>query len=89
MEDRRGLRSQLAQWLHSFYLTYENPFAYSLELVKNLAGSQATNKEFKRMLTASIAELKPLGWVMTISDDKLFVKTPITPKSMKTPKAKN
>lgn len=92
IKDRLNLKSQLAQWLHSFYLSHANPYHYSIELIKKLSGSTASTKGFMQMLKAAILELEGLGWSMTITENKLIVKVPASKfkkaKSLPKPKAK-
>lgn len=75
-EQRLALRSQpLAQWLHSFYSTHEEPFAYKLETIKSLCGSQAKAlHHFTADVKKSMERVcKETGWQFKIHDKKLYV----------------
>jgi len=76
LKHRRMLKSQLALWLHGFYLTHTNPFNYKLSTIQALAGSEADPYEFKRMIKSAIKELAEIGWNMEIKEHLLYVTHP-------------
>lgn len=73
LEERTALKSkQLAQWLHGFFSSHQQPFPYKVETIKGLCGSGASLKEFKRMLKKSLADLSAAtGWVCSIDERDL------------------
>jgi hypothetical protein len=67
IENRRLLKSQLARWLHGFYLTHRDPFHLKITTLHKLSGSSADFSHFKYMLKSAFKELAVLpGWEMKI-----------------------
>lgn len=75
LDERKELKGKsLALWLHAFYSTHNNPYAYTIEKLMKLSGSEAESKEFKRSLSNAIKELnKATNWFCEIRDNKLHV----------------
>jgi hypothetical protein len=78
---RQALKKQpLAQWLHSFYSTHAAPFAYKVETLHQLCGSETDElrhyREKLRKALDAIAEVT--GWFWEIDENDLvrIKKTP-------------
>jgi hypothetical protein len=74
VSERKSLKGQpLAQWLHGFYSTHANPFAFKVETIHHLCGSE--NKQlpgFKRELMDSLDKLSVVtGWLWKIDGNDL------------------
>ena len=71
---RQALRRQpLAQWLHGFYSTHEFPFAYKVETLKRLAGSENEHLfSFRQELRAALSRVADVtGWQIRVADNDL------------------
>lgn len=56
-------RKAIAKWLHGFYSTHSSPLPYKVETLKNLCGSKAELKEFRRILKSSLTDISSVtGW---------------------------
>jgi len=73
---RRSLKTQLAQWIHGFYMTHRNPKPMNITLIHDLSGSKAEPYRFKQMLCDAILELAVLRWEIRIADNLVDVKRP-------------
>jgi len=62
-EQRRALRRKpLAQWLQLYYSSHAEPYAISLEFIREKSGSSTKClRKFKQMVNAALAELKRVG----------------------------
>lgn len=74
-EQRQALKKQpLAQWLHGFYSTHTRPFAYKVETLYRLCGSE--NKQlagFRRELKEALTKMAMVtGWAWEIDDTDLI-----------------
>lgn len=64
-EQRRALKRQpLAQWLHGFYTTHAKPFAYKVETLHQLCGSEAKHMHhFRAELREALVKMgEATGW---------------------------
>lgn len=78
---RQALRKQpLAQWLHGFYSTHARPYAYKVETIRRLCGSETRELfHFRAELRDALAKLSiATGWSCSIdAQDLLHIgKTP-------------
>ena len=74
MEERNSLKGKpLAQWLHGFFSTHNQPFPYKVETLKGLCGSEVAElKTFKQKLKKSLSDLSAAtGWRCWIDDNDL------------------
>lgn len=73
LDKRRQLKGKtLSQWLHGFYSTHSAPHPYKVETLKNLCGSEADLKEFRRMLKKALSDLSiATGWTCWIDESGL------------------
>lgn len=65
LRERNSLKGKpLAQWLHGFYSSHENPFPYRVETIKELCGSEVSVLwKFRQMLKKSLIDLSTgTGW---------------------------
>jgi TrfA protein len=73
-------RNNVAKWLHGFYSSHEQPYAYKVETLQRLCGSTATLREFRRLLRESLERLVELGtitrWEIETSTDLVSVIKP-------------
>lgn len=72
--ERRALKKQpLAQWLHGFYSTHARPFAFKVETLHKLCGSDAKQMySFRQELREALDKLKTVtGWKWEIDDNDL------------------
>lgn len=70
-------RHPLAQWLHAFYSTHSEPYAYKVATLKELCGSDAEKLwSFRQVLRRAIEKLaEATGWECNIDDeDKVVVR---------------
>lgn len=77
-EERKALgNNSLAKWLHGFYSTHAQPFAYKVETLKTLSGSTVERLgDFRKMLRQALRLLVEVGAVKAWeidSDDLLHV----------------
>ena len=71
---RQALRKQpLAQWLHGFYSTHAQPYAYKVETIKRLCGSETKELfHFRAELRDALAKLSiTTGWSCSIDGQDL------------------
>lgn len=62
--DSRLLLKPLAKWLHSFYSTHRQPYAYTVSVIHQLCGSKTTRlANFRSGLKASFDELIEVGFL--------------------------
>lgn len=77
-EQRKMLRKRpLAQWLHAFYSTHAEPYAYKVATLKELCGSDTEELwKFRQMLRRALKKLaETTGWECSIDDeDKVIVR---------------
>lgn len=69
----------LAKWLHSFYFTHREPYAYSVQKLYELCGSKAKLlKHFRARLKLALDELVAVGflqhWEIDAKADKVIVR---------------
>jgi hypothetical protein len=72
---RQALKGQpLAQWLHGFYSTHTHPYAYKVETLLRLCGSQNGKLfDFRRELREACAKVSgATGWTMEVSEGDLL-----------------
>jgi TrfA protein len=80
-EKRRELGSNnLAKWLMGFYSSHGEPYAYKIETLHKLCGSQAKAlREFRRSLKTALERLQKVGfvyrWEITPGDKLLVYKS--------------
>ncbi len=71
-EQRQMLRKHpLAQWLHAFYSTHAEPYAYKVATLKELCGSDTEELwKFRQMLRRALKKLaETTGWECSIDDE--------------------
>lgn len=77
-KERDSLRRHpLAQWLHAFYSTHSEPFAYKVATLKELCGSDVEELwKFRQMLRRALEHLADAtGWTCYIDEeDKVVVR---------------
>ena len=76
-QQRLGLKTDLAKWLHGFYASHRHPYPVKITTLKYLCGSECSRLvDFRRGLRAAMAELLQVnaveGWEID-QDDKLHV----------------
>ena len=71
-EQRQSLgNSSLAKWLHGFYSTHKQPFAYKVETLRTLSGSEAGRlSKFREMLRSALDQVLGTGAIESWSIDK-------------------
>jgi hypothetical protein len=72
---RQALKGQpLAQWLHGFYSTHTHPYAYKVETLHRLCGSENSQiRDFRRELREAAMKVSAVtGWAMAIDADDLL-----------------
>ncbi len=78
--ERMALRRHpLAQWLHAFYSTHTRPFAYKVETIRDLCGSDTKEiRKFRQMLRRALNELAAVtGWACEIdAQDRVAIRKP-------------
>jgi hypothetical protein len=70
-------RHPLAQWLHAFYSTHSEPYAYKVTTLKELCGSDTDELwKFRQVLRRALEKLaEATGWECYIDDeDKVIVR---------------
>ncbi|MEA3641767.1 MAG: plasmid replication initiator TrfA [Lamprobacter sp.] len=92
-EQRKQLKKQpLAQWLHGFYTSHAEPYAYKVETLHRLAGSETKQlKHFRADLKDALRHLAEVtGWIWQIDDRDLvhLQKTPSLPRNQPQPTPK-
>jgi hypothetical protein len=73
-KERHALKGHpLAQWLHGFYSTHEKPYAYKVETLLSLSGSEAKLlKSFKVKLKEALKALEDVtGWHCKVDEKNL------------------
>lgn len=73
-------KNNLAKWLLGFYSSHNEPYAYKVETLYKLCGSQAKALfEFRRMLITALTRLQKIGfvyrWEITPGDKLLVYKS--------------
>lgn len=65
----------LAQWLYSFYCTHKKPIPYSVEMLKSLCGSEASNiYSFKQTLKKNLDLIgENTSWKCYIDNNKVYI----------------
>ena len=76
-QQRLGLKTDLAKWLHGFYASHRHPYPVKIMTLKYLCGSECSRLvDFRRSLRTAMAELLQVnaveGWEID-QDDKLHV----------------
>ena len=68
-EQRRALgTNNLAKWLHGFYSTHSDPYAYKVETLKELCGSTTGRLgDFRKALHVALDKLKAVGAITDAS----------------------
>jgi len=68
LTQRQALKGDLARWLHAFYATHAHPYAYKVETLHQLCGSEAARmRDFRAELRAACAVVADAtGWTLTI-----------------------
>lgn len=76
-EERAALRRHpLAQWLHAFYSSHAKPYAYKVESIKDLCGSDVSElRKFRQILKRALEKLSEVtGWECRIDrEDKVII----------------
>lgn len=68
--ERQALGSNsLAKWLHGFYASHAQPFAYKVETIHGLCGSASELKGFRRLLRTALDHLRDVGAIKSWSID--------------------
>ena len=72
-EKRKELKGKaVAKWLHGFYSTHSTPHPYKVETLKDLCGSKAELKGFRRILKKSLMDVSTItGWTYWIDESDL------------------
>ncbi|MFA7174924.1 MAG: plasmid replication initiator TrfA [Kiritimatiellia bacterium] len=73
-EQRLALKKQpLAQWLHGFYSTHASPYAFKIETLHKLCGSETSElRSFTQTLKKSLAAVcAETGWTWNIDESGL------------------
>jgi hypothetical protein len=53
----------MAKWLHSFYITHQNPYSYKVETLRELSGSEVKElRQFRHRLKKNLELLTELGF---------------------------
>jgi ribosome-associated protein YbcJ (S4-like RNA binding protein) len=73
-------KNQLSSWLYGFYKSHKEPKAYCIEQLRELSGSGASQKEFRRLLQESLTRLQKticsgnnLSWRWKIDDNNRLI----------------
>ena len=71
-EQRKSLgNNSLAKWLHGFYSSHAQPYAYKVESLKELCGSTVERlSDFRKMLRIALANLAQVGAIASWEIDK-------------------
>ncbi len=74
LSQRQELKGDLARWLHAFYATHAHPFAYKVETLHSLCGSERGRiRDFRGDLRDACAVVaEATGWTMLIDDAGLL-----------------
>ncbi len=83
-EQRKLLgNNNLAKWLHGFYSSHADPFAYKVETIRKLCGSKHDQRlgDFRKLLRVALEKLVGLGAILSWNIDSksdlvTVVKTP-------------
>jgi hypothetical protein len=64
-EQRQQLgSSSLAKWLHGFYASHSDPYAYKVKTLQKLCGSTTKDlRSFRQSLRIALDKLKAIGFV--------------------------
>ncbi len=84
LEQRQALgQNSLAKWLHGFYTSHAAPFGYKVETLRNLCGSEASLREFRRLIRVALNKLIEVGaitgWQISPLTDILTVEKEPSP----------
>jgi TrfA protein len=78
-EQRRQLRGKpLALWLHAFYSSHEQPYAYKVETLRELSGSRTKDlKAYRQKLRRALTQVQAVGaiagWEIDGANDLIFI----------------
>lgn len=92
--DQRQLlgRNNIAKWSHGFYAGHAVPYAYKVETLRDLCGSTAVLREFRRVLRRALNELVSIGaitsWEIDAGDLVQVKRTPSKSQQKHLAKAK-
>ena len=80
-QQRLGLKTDLAKWLHGFYASHRHPYPVKITTLKYLCGSECSRLvDFRRSLRAAMAELLQVnaveGWEIDQNDKLHVTRTP-------------
>jgi hypothetical protein len=90
-EQRKQLRQKpLAQKLHEYYSTHQDPFPVTIAFLHGLTGSNSQMKEFKRQVKAAMEKLITIGFLAsyTIEADKMTVERK-SPRALPQPQTRD
>lgn len=63
--------NNLSKWLHGFYASHAKPYPYKVRTLKDLCGSTSKDlRDFRRMLKASLDDLKDVGLITSWAIDE-------------------
>jgi len=63
--------NNLSKWLHGFYASHAKPYPYKVRTLKDLCGSTSKDlRDFRRMLKASLEDLKDVGLITSWAIDE-------------------
>lgn len=63
-QERLGINSALAKWMHGYYSSHKNPFPINVRKVHELSGSTSTKMfSFRSELKKSMRELASIGFI--------------------------
>ena len=88
-EQRRKLgKNNLAKYMHVFYASHEAPYPMRVQTLRELSGSTASIREFRRMLNTALAKLQKVGFLKSweVNADLVTVKKTPPPPSKKNQK---
>jgi hypothetical protein len=78
-EQRRQLRGKpLALWLHAFYASHAKPYAYKVETLRDLSGSQTKHLfKFRQNLRQALTQVQAVGaiagWEIDVANDLTLI----------------
>lgn len=77
-EQRKGIKGQLARWMHSFYSTHKEPYPLKLQTLRDLSGSTTKAiRNFRQDTKQALQELaRATGWVCSLEDDLVHITKP-------------
>lgn len=84
LETRNGLKTSLSKWLYCFVCGQQEIYPTSVMRFKELSGSKASYKTYRRALKTALTELKSVGLIRDFEFDEEIVKIDLKPlKSLK------